>query len=606
MRKAIVLALAAAMLLASITGCAQSDTQDEVTMPTETQEVTRTPEEETEAVTLPPEETSADVKTTTSATTAAATVTTTVTTVTTVPTTVTTVSTTAATASETTASTTAATTTAAQLEPRFLIADELEHTQNLGYSVPSSLARAYKNMGDTNPISSNRFFADPTAIEYNGRLYVYGTCDQQEFIHNNGQGSNTYGSINSLACYSTDDMRNWTYHGDIPVGEITGWAWCSWAPSIVSRETSDGTEFFLYFANSGGGIGVLTSDSPTGPWEDPLGRALLAPGTAELASDPVCWLFDPGVCIDDDGVGWMIFGGGTPMHDGETGLYTGNCRIVRLGSDMISLGSEIKVIDAPYHFEANEINYIDGKYIFTYCSNWEQRSEWPSKYSGYPMPEMCTMCYMVTDDPLDVNSWEYRGEYIKNPTGYGYPFSNNHTHLQKFGDKYYIFYQNVLLLRNMAVSGADGYRSVGVDELEVDEKNSTYAAARMTDSGASQIKSFDPYKVSEAETSNVSAGIDYSVTGDYIAAIADDGSWIGICGADFKDGASAFAATVKGNGVIEIRLDSEDGEKVGELQFDSPDNFSSVYCELDSVVTGEHDLYLIAGGSFEIDCWQFA
>ena len=187
-------------------------------------------------------------------------------------------------------------------------------------------------------------------------------------------------------------------------------------------------------------------------------------------------------------------------------MDTGNCRIAKLGDDMISIDGEVTEIHAPYHFEANELNFINGKYVLTYCSNWFERTEWPSEYK-YAKPELCTMCYMVSDDPLDPDSWEYMGEYIKNPTGYGYPFSNNHTHLQEFKGNYYIFYQNVLLLRNMNVQGAGGYRSVGVDELDVDEQNVTFPKATMTDRGASQIELLDPFEAVQGETSNVSGGV---------------------------------------------------------------------------------------------------
>ena len=37
-----------------------------------------------------------------------------------------------------------------------------------------TLATDYKGSGNNNPISSNIFCADPTGLEYNGRLYVYG------------------------------------------------------------------------------------------------------------------------------------------------------------------------------------------------------------------------------------------------------------------------------------------------------------------------------------------------------------------------------------------------------------------------------------------------
>ena len=48
----------------------------------------------------------------------------------------------------------------------------------------------------------------------------------------------------------------------------------SWAPAAAHKTINGKDKFFLYFANGGGGIGVLTADSPIGPWTDPLGKAL--------------------------------------------------------------------------------------------------------------------------------------------------------------------------------------------------------------------------------------------------------------------------------------------------------------------------------------------
>ena len=39
----------------------------------------------------------------------------------------------------------------------------------------------YKAENTANPISPNIFCADPTGVEYEGRLYVYGTNDQQQY-----------------------------------------------------------------------------------------------------------------------------------------------------------------------------------------------------------------------------------------------------------------------------------------------------------------------------------------------------------------------------------------------------------------------------------------
>lgn len=468
------------------------------------------------------------------------------------------------------------------------------------------LAIPYKDVGNTNPISSNLFFADPTSVEYEGRIYVYGTCDTQQYKFNGGKGDNGYGQISSLSCFSTDDMKNWTYHGDIDVHSVCKWASCSWAPSIVSRTTDAGeTEFFLYFCNSGGGIGVMKSNSPLGPWEDPLKHAILPFTNADLRADPVCWCFDPGVVIDDNGVGWLAFGGGTAMHADESGLYTGNCRIVRLGEDMISVDSSVVKIPAPYHFEANELNYINGKYILTYCSNWEERKEWPSIYDPIKMPAQCTMCYMVSDDPLNPDSWKYGGEYLKNATGFGLDFSNNHTHLQKFGDKYYLFYQNVMLLSKMKVAGAGGYRSIGVDELAVDEANWTYSNGRMTTLGVKQLKSLDPFEMVQAETSNVTAAIEYVSEDDKIIASGNKGSWTCVVGVDFGDGASSVNISAKGKGVIEIRLDNRLADPTASFSVDSEGAFATVNAAFNEKISGVHDVFFVFGeDNLSMDNWQ--
>ena len=74
-------------------------------------------------------------------------------------------------------------------------------------------ATDYKGSDNSNPISANVFCADPTALEYNGRLYVYGSNDHQEFLANGKKGDNSYGNIKSIVVFSTDDMVNWTFHG---------------------------------------------------------------------------------------------------------------------------------------------------------------------------------------------------------------------------------------------------------------------------------------------------------------------------------------------------------------------------------------------------------
>ncbi|MBQ8883185.1 MAG: beta-xylosidase, partial [Oscillospiraceae bacterium] len=110
--------------------------------------------------------------------------------------------------------------------------EEIIDSLNNGIVIDEVSGNVYKTDRNANPISGSIFCADPTSVEYNGRLYVYGTNDTQQSEQDT---VNDYDQIKSLVVFSTDDMVNWIYHGRIETGEIAPWIYNSWAPSIVSR-----------------------------------------------------------------------------------------------------------------------------------------------------------------------------------------------------------------------------------------------------------------------------------------------------------------------------------------------------------------------------------
>ena len=89
------------------------------------------------------------------------------------------------------------------------------------------------------PIVSQRYAADPAGVEFNGRIYLYCSNDDDN-------GTNGY-IMHSITCFSSDDLKNWTDHGvvlDVPSG--ASWANLSWAPSAVSNNN----KVYLYFAKN--------------------------------------------------------------------------------------------------------------------------------------------------------------------------------------------------------------------------------------------------------------------------------------------------------------------------------------------------------------------
>ena len=493
-----------------------------------------------------------------------------------------------------------------------------------------TIANDLKGTSNGNPISASVFCADPTAIEYEGRLYVYGTNDHQQYIKNNKKGSNGYGNIKSLVVFSTDDMVNWTFHGTIDVGKVCTWAGQSWAPSAVWREKENGTkEFFIYFANGGGSVGVMKSTkSPLGPYSSPLGQAMIRHGMAGV--DPCNWVFDPGVVIDDNGVGWIAFGGGDPQ-DSNNKLMPGNSRIAKLKSSMTALDGAAVNLPAPYLFEASEINMMNGRYVYTYNTSWSDRNQWSSydKRNGQSAPSSCSMCYMVSDNPLDPDSWEYRGEYVPNEGNFGMGWGNNHTHLHKFNGNYYLFYHSTLLESSMKDKGemnsdASGYRSIGVNKATVNEQTQKINKMTLSKTGVSAIKNLDPYQLQQAETMASSGGVMYedykntkSVSKSSLGNDASEnlyikmkaGSWTSVRKVDFgSNGAKSFTLRAKGTGKMEIRL-TRTGKALATVEFSST-TFEDHVIEVDSTtfkgVKGNVFFVFTESTNAQFDAWQFS
>jgi hypothetical protein len=457
------------------------------------------------------------------------------------------------------------------------------------------LSQPGKAVNDANPLVTNVYCADPTSIEYDGRLYVYGTNDHQQYLYDK-KGENKYNHIKSLVMLSTDDMVNWTYHGTIDTGVISPWIIASWAPSIVSRVEGDGkTHFYLYYSNSGFGVGVLTSTSPTGPWTDPLGKSLID-GNHKAVNG---WTpFDPGVVIDKNGVGWLAFGGGKSSVG--TDYMPGGSHIVRLGNDLISMDSEIMAIPAPYFFEASELNYINDTYVYTYNTNWEERKIWVNK--EIDPPTACCMSYMTTKTPLNPESWEYRGNYFKNPGDNGLDYSNNHTHLHKYNNQYYLFYHTLSLQKKYGVKG--GFRSIFADKITVDEGLLKINETVPTTSGLEQIKNFDPCRVNLFAALAVSAGLafePYDRIGNMFVTSKTSGSWSVIRGVEFKD-AKTITVKAKGKGAIEVRLDSRDSALVGHIEISSSD-WNDVTVDLPVSISGKKNLFFVFDDGLSAYTW---
>ena len=449
---------------------------------------------------------------------------------------------------------------------------------------------SYKADGENNPLFTQRFGADPGVMEYNGRVYVYTTNDVIEYDSDGKVTENTYAQVNKINCLSSEDFVNWTDHGAIPVAGTDGiakWATCSWAPCAAHKTINGKEKFFLYFCNGGNGVSVLTADSPTGPWTDPLGKALITRATPNC--NDITWLFDPAVMVDDDGTGYLCFGGGVP--DGKDAM-PGTSRIVKLGDDMISLAGTPVTIEAPYLFEDSGINKIGDTYYYTYCSNWKTAGNAYGMTSG-------AIEYMTADNPL--GPYTYGGELFRNQGTFFGLYGNNHHSLCTLDGQLYLFYHNRSVEKAMGIEG--NYRSPQVDAVTMQGTKIQAVTGTMT--GIAQKKTINPYQTVQAETMSNQAGIQVRGLGDTVVTEIDQGDWIKVSGVYFSKGASQIAiqASSKSGCAVKICTGSPTGKAVGYAEIPAGGKMTTVSAAVQGL-NGTQDLYFVFSGQAEMDSWS--
>ena len=505
---------------------------------------------------------------------------------------------------------------------------------------PPGNAKPAKTIGSSNPLMDYQYGADPFAMTYDGRVYVYMTSDGSQYDANgnvvqtyeyDGNGNikdNTYGQIRTLTIISSADMVNWTNEGQVKVAGSAGaakWASNSWAPAAAHKTINGQERFFLYFANSAGGIGVLTSDSPVGPWTDPIGRPLVSGSTPGVAG--VVWLFDPAVLIDDDGAAYLYFGGGLPTGQAD---HPKTSRVIKLGDDMVSTVGSAATIDAPGLFEDSGINKINGKYYYSYCSNFSHSSV----IDGHPM-KTGTITYMVSDNPM--GPFTYVGQILDNPGTFFGVGGNNHHAMFEFDGQMYITYHASTVQSALAAGGsldkAHGYRSTHIDKVTINP-DGTIAPITATYKGVGQLRTVDPRQRIEAESIAWDSGIQDAyvassgvrvlpvgsdTTGQQKLTNIHNNEWTSVAQVDFgDDGATGVSAEVlpKAGGQVEVRLDSPDpsvaANLVGTLTIpgSSAGGWTTVRTNLTRTVTGVHNVFFVYKGAgtselFDVDAWQF-
>ncbi|MBW4889496.1 glycoside hydrolase family 43 protein [Mucilaginibacter sp. HMF5004] len=295
---------------------------------------------------------------------------------------------------------------------------------------------------DGNPIIRHEYTADPAAMVYKDKVYLYTGHDVAP------KGRQGY-VMHDWLCFSSSDMVTWTEHPS-PL-DVKAFAWAkddAWAGQVIERNG----KFYWYVAISHGtihgkSIGVAVSDSPTGPFKDARGSAII---TNDMTMDSkISWDdIDPTIFIDDDGQAYLYWG-------------NTNCYYIKLKPNMIEAdGPIVKVEGLPHYTEAPWLHKHKGWYYLSYA---------------YEFPEK--IAYAMSKSPK--GPWVYKG-ILNEIAGNS---NTNHQAIIDFKGKTYFIYHNGALVPD----AGSFHRSVCIDYLYYNP-DGTMKRVVMTSEGVAAVK----------------------------------------------------------------------------------------------------------------------
>ncbi len=405
-----------------------------------------------------------------------------------------------------------------------------------------------------NPIIRDQFTADPSARVFGDSVYLYPSHDIPVV---GGKGRPGWFCMKDYHVFSSADLTGWIDHGVIVSQEKVPWAdsnaYSMWAPDCISRNG----KYYFYFPTRardtafgrGFSIGVAVADKPYGPF---------TPQTAPIAG---VHGIDPNVFIDKDGQAYLYWAEGK--------IYA-----AKLKENLLELASEPKVLDS---LPAKGLK--EGPFVF------ERKGLY---YLTYPHVEHKTerLEYAIGDNPM--GPFKVGGVIMdESPTGCW----TNHHSLIEFKGQWYLFYHH-----NDLSPAFDKNRSVRIDSLFFGSDGAirkvipTLRGVGLTQ--ASDKIQIDRYSL----ISDKGASIRFIDTLDrfkgWMTMLDTAGSWIRYNGVEFgtlKYKTVIVRAVSETGGILELRLDGNDGPVVARVVIPKGAGWALVKAPLKLFGDGVHD-----------------
>lgn len=412
-----------------------------------------------------------------------------------------------------------------------------------------------------NPYLPNwEYIPDGEPRVFGDRIYVYGSHDRKDSIDFCDYKLKVWSA-------PVSDPTKWVCHGDIfrsrdghdSPSDVDWTDELLFAPDVVER----GGKYYLYayIVNAKGCVAV--ADRPEGPFR------LLSRYEYDIPNHYDNGTFiDPGVLVDDDDRVYIYCGyQGSYMCELKDNMYE-----AVPGSYKLDI---IPTAEPHRFFEACSPRKINGTYYLIYS----------------PQRGSC-LDYATSDSPT--GPFTYRGTIIDN--GIDFPGGNDHGSVCCVNGQWYIFYHRM-------TNGTIMSRRGCVERIEI-LQDGTIPQVEMTSLGFEE--SLNPYDFTQADTACVLKGGCYiTETSVFERPIVNvtDGCVMGWkyfdFGEDFASKTMQIRLKLRGTGSrgrVHVRLDSEDGEELGTVDFAEDSGTAGARIK---AATGRHAVFLVAESGYE-------
>jgi len=284
------------------------------------------------------------------------------------------------------------------------------------------------------PLVTHIFTADPSAHVFDGKIFIYGSHDQDMLFPSDNDGG-SYRMIDyhvlSMDGFEVEPVDHGVAFG---VGDIPWAEQQLWAPDCAFK---DGTYYFYFPAKDPEGIfriGVAVSDKPEGPF------------VPEKNYIEGSFSMDPCVFADDDGKYYMVFGGiwGGQLERWQAGVYEAFASApggtapalgpmaAEMSDDMLSFRKKpvpIEILDEngdPLLANDESRRFFEGAWIHKYNDLY---------YLSYSTGTTHYLVYATSEDPM--GPYTYRGKILDPVQGW-----TTHHSIVEYEGQWYLFYHD--------------------------------------------------------------------------------------------------------------------------------------------------------------------